>query len=149
MPDTPPGETIMLEGVKIDLQRRSLSEQVFQHIRRMILSEELHGGQRIPEERIAQTFGVSRTPIREAMRKLEKVGLVKIVPRSHAEVMKIHSTLGRSVSSSNGCQCVSWQREQLKRTSRCFLRSRRTVSDALMRAISVGLLRGIVSSIWR
>ena len=79
----------MLEGVKIDLQRKSLSEQVFQHIRRMILSEELHGGQRIPEERIAQAFGVSRTPIREAMRKLEKSGLVKIVPRSHAEVIKL------------------------------------------------------------
>lgn len=79
----------MLEGVKIDLQRKSLSEQVFQHIKRMILSEELRGGERIPEERIAQTFGVSRTPIREALRKLEKTGLVHIVPRSHAEVIRL------------------------------------------------------------
>ena len=79
----------MLEGLKIDLQKKSLAEQVFQHIKRMILSEELVGGQRIPEERIAQAFGVSRTPIREALRKLEKSGLVNIVPRSHAEVIKL------------------------------------------------------------
>lgn len=79
----------MLEGIKIDLQKKSLAEQVFQHIKRMILSEELTGGQRIPEERIAQAFGVSRTPIREALRKLEKSGLVNIVPRSHAEVITL------------------------------------------------------------
>ena len=79
----------MLEGVRIDLQKKSLAEQVFQHIKRMILSEELTGGQRIPEEHIAQAFGVSRTPIREALRKLEKNGLVNIVPRSHAEVIQL------------------------------------------------------------
>jgi DNA-binding GntR family transcriptional regulator len=79
----------LLEGLQIDLEKSSLSEQVFRHIRRLILAEELKGGQRIPEEAIANAFGVSRTPIREALRKLEKHGLVKIVPRSHAEVIKL------------------------------------------------------------
>jgi DNA-binding GntR family transcriptional regulator len=79
----------MFEGLKIDLQKKSLAEQVYQHVKRMILSEELRGGQKIPEERIAQTFGVSRTPIREALRKLERTGLVRIVPRSHAEVIRL------------------------------------------------------------
>ena len=57
----------------------------------MILAEELKGGQKIPEEKIAKIFGVSRTPIREALRKLEKSGLIKIVPQSHAEVVKLDS----------------------------------------------------------
>lgn len=79
----------MLKGQQISLQRRSLGEQVFHEVKRMILSEELRGGERIQEERIARAFGVSRTPIREALRKLEKVGLVRIVPHSHAEVVRL------------------------------------------------------------
>jgi DNA-binding GntR family transcriptional regulator len=78
-----PNKSVALEKPK------SLSEQVFSHIKRMILSEEIKGGEHIPEERIAQAFGVSRTPIREALRKLEKFGLVKIIPHSHAEVVKV------------------------------------------------------------
>jgi DNA-binding GntR family transcriptional regulator len=74
-------------GQEIVLSRQSLAEQVFIHVKRMILSGQLRGGQRIPEESIAKAFGVSRTPIREALRKLEKNGLVKVVPRSHAEVV--------------------------------------------------------------
>ena len=67
----------------------SLSDQVFRHIKKMILGGELVGGERIPEGKIADAFGVSRTPIREALRKLEKHGLVDIVPRRHAQVVKL------------------------------------------------------------
>ena len=55
----------------------------------MILSQELKCGESIPEEKIARLFGVSRTPIRETLRKLEKYGLVKINPRSQATVVEI------------------------------------------------------------
>lgn len=80
----------MLQENRVRLQKsEKLSEQVFTHVKRMILAEEIKGGEHIPEEKIAQTFGVSRTPIREALRKLEKYGLVKIVPHSHAEVVKV------------------------------------------------------------
>ncbi|MBN1671168.1 MAG: GntR family transcriptional regulator [Kiritimatiellae bacterium] len=71
------------------IERRSLAEQVYTHVKRMILSGELKGGERIPEERIAREFGVSRTPIREALRRLEEYGLVHIEPRSYAEVVAI------------------------------------------------------------
>ena len=80
----------MLQENSVRLQKaEKLSEQVFTHIKRMILAEQIKGGEKIPEEKIAQTFGVSRTPIREALRKLEKYGLIKIVPHSHAEVVKV------------------------------------------------------------
>ncbi len=79
----------MGDGIKILLHDQTFAEQVFQHIKRLILAEQLQPGQRIPEEKIAQSFGVSRTPIREALRKLERYGLVRIVPRSHAEVVRL------------------------------------------------------------
>ena len=71
------------------LERKSLADQLFIHIKKMILSQELKCGEAIPEEKIAKVFGVSRTPIRETLRKLEKYGLVKINPRSQATVVEI------------------------------------------------------------
>jgi DNA-binding GntR family transcriptional regulator len=71
------------------IERRSLADQVYARIKRMILSGELRAGERIPEERIAAEFEVSRTPIREAMRRLEEYGLVHLKPRSYAEVARV------------------------------------------------------------
>jgi DNA-binding GntR family transcriptional regulator len=71
------------------LERKSLADQLFIHIKKMILSQELKCGEAIPEEKIARLFGVSRTPIRETLRKLEKYGLVKINPRSQATIVEI------------------------------------------------------------
>ncbi len=110
----------MLDGIKIDLQKRSLSEQVFQHIKRMIFSEELSGGERIPEGPIAQTFGVSRTPIREALRKLEKIGLVDIVPWSHANVVRLSQEDAKHI-----CEA----RLALERVSVKLLAERSTAED--------------------
>jgi len=69
------------------IERQSLSEQVYRYIKRLILSGQITGGERIPEERVAQRFGVSRTPIREALKRLEQYGLVYSKPRSYAEVV--------------------------------------------------------------
>jgi len=54
-----------------------------------ILSGQLKGGMKIPEESLAEQFGVSRTPIREAIRRLAEYGLITIKPRSHATVSLI------------------------------------------------------------
>ncbi len=71
----------------IELHHSNLSEQVYTYIKRMILSGEIRGGERIPEERVGQLFGVSRTPIREALKRLSEYGLVHIKPRSYAVVV--------------------------------------------------------------
>lgn len=68
---------------------KSLPEQIFYSIKKMILSGTLKGGARISEEKIAGDFGVSRTPIREALRRLEEYGLITIEPRRYAEVLKM------------------------------------------------------------
>jgi DNA-binding GntR family transcriptional regulator len=64
----------------------SLSDRVFNHIKRAIMTGKLKGGQRIPEQAIAAKFGVSRTPIREALSRLVEQGLVINAPRRHTKV---------------------------------------------------------------
>lgn len=66
-----------------------LRDVVFKKLRRAILLEELKAGERLTEIRLADRLGVSRTPIREAMRKLELEGLVVMVPGRGAVVAKI------------------------------------------------------------
>ncbi len=64
-----------------------LSEKVYRHVLEMILRKEINCGEKIPEERITQLLGVSRTPIREAMRRLSNDGIVNIFPKRFAEVV--------------------------------------------------------------
>jgi DNA-binding GntR family transcriptional regulator len=66
--------------------QNSLADQVYAMLKEQILSGQLKGGMKIPEEQLAEQFGVSRTPIREAIRRLSEYGLVTIKPRSHAIV---------------------------------------------------------------
>ena len=66
-----------------------LREDVFQTLRQAILKGELKPGERLMEVALAERLGVSRTPIREAMRKLELEGLVVMVPRKGAQVASI------------------------------------------------------------
>lgn len=67
-----------------------LRDLVFKKLRRAILLEELKAGERLTEIHLADKLGVSRTPIREAIRKLEMEGLVVMVPRRGAVVAGIN-----------------------------------------------------------
>lgn len=55
----------------------SAREKVYEHIKSSILSGRLHPGEKLKEEFLAETLGVSRTPVREALHKLESEGLIK------------------------------------------------------------------------
>ena len=66
-----------------------LRDVVFNTLRQAILRGELKPGERLMEIQLANKLGVSRTPIREALRKLELEGLVNMVPRKGAEVADI------------------------------------------------------------
>ena len=55
----------------------------------MILDGELKPGQRLVEGQLAERLGVSRNPVREAMRSLEATGLIEVVPRRGAHVSAI------------------------------------------------------------
>ncbi len=66
-----------------------LREVVFLTLRKSILKGELQPGERLMEIQLANKLGVSRTPIREAIRMLEHEGLVVMKPRRGAQVAKI------------------------------------------------------------
>ena len=71
-----------------------LRDLVFNTLRQARLKGELKPGERLMEIQLAEKLGVSRTPIREAIRKLELEGLVLMIPRKGAEVAKIsHKSL--------------------------------------------------------
>lgn len=66
-----------------------LRDVVFQTLRQAILYGELKPGERLMEIKLANRLGVSRTPVREAIRMLELEGLVVMEPRKGAHVAKI------------------------------------------------------------
>jgi DNA-binding GntR family transcriptional regulator len=67
-------------------QHRTLREVVADEIRAMIMRGQLRPGERLLEDRIAEQLGVSRNPVREAIRVLEANGLVQVRPRRGAYV---------------------------------------------------------------
>lgn len=68
------------------IESRTLAEQVAVHIENAILSNELLPGTELSEVELAEQFGVSRGPVREALRGLGAAGLVSLTPRRPATV---------------------------------------------------------------
>lgn len=66
-----------------------IREQVFKKLRWMILKYDLKPGDKIIEANIAKQFNVSRTPVREALHRLEEEGLIEILPRRYCLVKGI------------------------------------------------------------
>lgn len=66
-----------------------LRDVVFNTLRQAILRGELKPGERLMEIALSQRLGVSRTPVREAIRMLEQEGLVIMIPRKGAQVAQI------------------------------------------------------------
>lgn len=67
----------------------TLSDKVFEGLAKDILSGAVEPGARLDEPSICRKFGVSRTPIREALRRLSGTGLVEINPRKGVTVARI------------------------------------------------------------
>ncbi|TWT15140.1 GntR family transcriptional regulator [Reyranella sp. CPCC 100927] len=68
---------------------RTIPEQIADHLGIAILNGEYRGGERVAEQEVAALYGVSRGPVREAIRALEKRGLVELFPRRGAYVVDI------------------------------------------------------------
>ncbi|QIB27742.1 GntR family transcriptional regulator [Caloranaerobacter azorensis] len=68
---------------------KPLREIVFESLREAIIDGKLKPGERLMEVQLAEKLGVSRTPVREAIRKLELEGLVVMIPRKGAYVADV------------------------------------------------------------
>ncbi|MBF7082675.1 GntR family transcriptional regulator [Desulfallas sp. Bu1-1] len=77
-----------LVPIKLD-NYKPLREIVFETLREAIIQGRLKPGERLMEIQLAEEMGVSRTPVREAIRKLELEGFVVMIPRKGAYVAGI------------------------------------------------------------
>ncbi len=69
--------------------RRTLHDELVMLLRNMIIEGELRPGSRIAESRLCDHFGVSRTPLREALKVLSAEGLVQLLPNKGATVARV------------------------------------------------------------
>ena len=67
----------------------SLEEKVYTTLEQQILSGEFKEGESLTEVKLAKALGVSRTPVREALQRLDREGLIKLVPNKGAIVLGI------------------------------------------------------------
>ena len=67
----------------------TLREKILEHIRDAIVSGTMKAGTRVSEPELAERYGISRTPIREAFRQLESEGYLTVIPRRGAVVSEL------------------------------------------------------------
>jgi DNA-binding GntR family transcriptional regulator len=79
----------MNTGNSGDSEALSARARVYRYLRQAIVSGEIPAGTRIVEERIAEEFTVSRTPVREALQRLRSEGLLTRLRRGHLEVVRV------------------------------------------------------------
>lgn len=116
----------------------SLPEQIAEQVSQRILAGELQAGDRIQEQELSESFGVSRGPIREALRILEKDGVVRIMPNRGAHVTALsvkevreifeirevlHGVVGRQ-------SCENIQRDLLNEFEACAAEAERLAAKA-------------------
>nr|WP_284509409.1 GntR family transcriptional regulator [Caballeronia sp. GAFFF2] len=73
----------------ISKPREKSTATVYQRIREMILRNELRPGTQLLEQELVEMFGVSRTPVREALIRLQNEHLVQIIPRHGVRVRNV------------------------------------------------------------
>lgn len=87
----------MTRNLKIERQAASLRHQVQETLRAEIVSGGLAPGERLVEQRLCEALDVSRTSLREALRRLEAEGLVEMVPHRGAVVALLNSDEARKI----------------------------------------------------
>lgn len=79
----------MNSETNFEISRNSLQDEIVHALREAIVSGKLLPGQRLIETEMAETFSVSRAPLREALRQLSADGLVQIIPRKGTFVVEL------------------------------------------------------------
>ncbi len=73
-------------AVLVPIEYVTLTDQVYRTLKEQILTQQIELGARVRDEELAEQLGVSRTPVREALRILIRDGLVETFPRSQTRV---------------------------------------------------------------
>jgi DNA-binding GntR family transcriptional regulator len=70
-------------------ERKSLGEDVYDHLKQAIIDQDIEPGARLVEDRVARMLGISRTPLREALHKLEREDWIEKMPSGGFKVMAL------------------------------------------------------------
>jgi len=76
-------------SMSVVIPRKALHDELVSLLRTMIVQGELRPGIRISEQRLCTRFGVSRTPLREAVKILSAEGLIQLLPNRGATVARV------------------------------------------------------------
>jgi DNA-binding GntR family transcriptional regulator len=76
-------------GALLGAPKQLLADEVYQRVGESIIDGTLPPGHRIRDAELAEKFGVSRMPIREALQRLERVGLVEMHPSRYTQVTEV------------------------------------------------------------
>ncbi|MFN0263240.1 GntR family transcriptional regulator [Tepidamorphus sp. 3E244] len=71
------------------IERRTLHDELVERVRALVVEGVLAPGEKIPERELCERFGVSRTPLREALKVLASDGLVQLTPNRGATVARL------------------------------------------------------------
>ncbi|VAV84430.1 Transcriptional regulator, GntR family [hydrothermal vent metagenome] len=101
----------------------TLRERIVTFVKDSIINGRLKPGERVPEHEIAESFGISRTPIREAFRQLESEGFITVIPRKGAvvspitakDVSEFYSIKSLLEGYAAGLACAKFTEKELKR----------------------------------
>ncbi len=95
------------------IMRKSLHHELVERLQTLIINSELKPGTKVPEKQLCDRFGVSRTPLREALKVLASDGLVRLEPNrgawvtqvTEAEVQEVFPVLGALEALSGELAC--------------------------------------------
>jgi DNA-binding GntR family transcriptional regulator len=99
------------------LERRSLHDELVERLREIVVEEDLAAGQKVPERELCERLGVSRTPLREALKVLAVDGLITLIPNrgavvkqlTRAEIEDLFPVMGalEALSGELACNCIT------------------------------------------
>src|SRR5690606_24335463 len=76
--------------ISVGVEKQLLAEELFQRIGETIIDGTLEPGQRIRDADLAAQYSVSRMPVREALQRLERLGLVEMRPSRFTRVTEVN-----------------------------------------------------------
>lgn len=114
---------------------RNLLDRAAGQLARMVLTQEINPGQKIPMDEIAASIGASRTPVREALRLLETEGLVMQLPNRGFIVRRLDTRETEELYGARRCLEAHLAEEALRRSDGGFLRSLRDLHAMYRRVL--------------
>lgn len=123
-------------NILMPLDNSSLRERVYCALRDAIVSGELAPGQRLRDQHLAAQLGVSRTPVREALQRLEDDGLVETTPRALTSVAPLAAQAAREAFPVVAALHALAARHSVTRLTAQDIAEMQTANDALAAVIA-------------